>query len=190
MLPCCTRCPCVPVCVNACHGMCGPAAQVHPFGSGEGATDLCRIAAQGCHDGRVTLSELITKRMAELGALEHPQRKPLTFRDLERRARERGHKISFSSLAAYARGERTALPPPETRAAIAAAIGVPEDVVTQAAIATAAPQVLDDKGRVAEHAMAWLVLTEGRTDEEIQHLLGVAREVLRGLDAVRDRNGK
>lgn len=136
----------------------------------------------------MNLSELITKRLAELGALEHPQGKPLGFRDLERRANERGHKISFSTLAAYARGDRAALPPPSTREAIAAALGVPVDVVMRAAIESAAPQVLDDDGRVADHAMAWLVLTEGRTEQEIQHLLGVARQVLRGLDEVRGRD--
>lgn len=136
----------------------------------------------------VNLSELITTRQAELGALEHPQGKALTFRDLERRATERGHKISFSSLAAYARGERTSFPEPSTREAIAAALGVPVDVVTQSAVESAAPQVLDDNGRVADHAMAWLVLTEGRTEQEIQHLLGVARQVLRGLDEVRGRD--
>jgi transcriptional regulator with XRE-family HTH domain len=136
----------------------------------------------------VNLSELIAKRQVELGALEGVGGKPLTFRDLERRATEHGHKISFSTLAAYARGDRAALPPPSIREAIAAALGVPVDVIMRSAVESAAPQVLDDNGRVADHAMAWLVLTEGRTEQEIAHLLGVARQVLRGLDEVRGRD--
>ncbi len=132
------------------------------------------------HNAKVTLAKLITERQQELGGA--------SLRELVRRAAEAGHEISVSTLSVYKSGKRTALPEEPTRVAMAAALGVPPAVVNAAAIESAMPALggSDAADRGAEGARAWAVLTEGRSAEEVAHLLSVARTVLQGLDAQKE----
>lgn len=127
------------------------------------------------------LAQLIKERQQALG---------LPLRDLEQRAADHGHPISMSSLSKYASGKRTAFPEEATRRGIAAALDVAFDIVTRAAILTAAPD-LDDgaDGRTVERATAWLLLTERRTDSEVRHLLAIVRAAIEGFDAMRSSAG-
>lgn len=121
------------------------------------------------------LPQLFASRKQEAGST----------RAMSERAQAAGHRISHTQLGAYARGEVTTAPNEPTRRAIAAALGVSVKEVTAAARASWAPDGADPDGR----AYAWLRLTEGRTEEEIRHLLGVAEAAARGMDAAR-RSGE
>jgi hypothetical protein len=127
----------------------------------------------------VTLAKLIKERQLELGGV--------SLRDLERRAAERGYRISTSSLSAYAAERRTAVPKMPTIEALSAALGVSLQVVEAAAKETAAAALTspDDGSPTPGHVRTWMILTENRTDEEKAHLLSVVRTVLQGLDAAR-----
>jgi hypothetical protein len=125
----------------------------------------------------VNLAQLIeSRKKAGAGSL----------RDMERRAADAGTPISRTSLGDYANGKQTAFPNEDARRAIAAAIDSSYEVVTAAALESAAPQVAGD-GRTLQRAEAWLKLTEGRSDEEVQHLLGVVAAALKGWDSTRHR---
>lgn len=125
----------------------------------------------------MTLAKLIQDRRHELGGV--------SLRELARRAADQGFEISVSSLSVYASGKRTALPELSIREAMAAALELPIEVVNAAAVESAVPAMSSGDGanRGAQHALAWAVLTESRTDEEVRHLLSVVRTVLQGLDA-------
>jgi hypothetical protein len=111
-----------------------------------------------------------------------------SLRDMEQRAAARGTPISKTALGEYASGKKAHhLPAPEIRAALANALDVDVEQVMAAVAVTAAPELLDDKGRVAPHSVAWLLMTEGRSEAEIKHVLAVVEQVLKGMDAVRDR---
>lgn len=125
----------------------------------------------------VNLAELIASRK-QAGAG--------TLRDMERRAAERGTPISRSALGDYANGRQTNLPSEETRQAIAAALDVTPNEVTAAALETAAPDIACSS-RSLQHAEAWLRLTNGRSEDEVAHLLGVVTAALTAMDAVRGR---
>lgn len=129
------------------------------------------------HNASVTLAKLIQDRQRELGGV--------SLRELARRAADQGYEISVSSLSVYKSGKRTALPEEATRKAMAAALGVSVEAVNAAAVESAVPALSsgDSANRGAEHALAWTILTESRTDEEVAHLLSVVRTVLQGLDA-------
>ncbi|HET7357111.1 MAG TPA: hypothetical protein VFJ09_10605 [Nocardioidaceae bacterium] len=73
---------------------------------------------------QVTLAELVRERH-DAG---------YSFREMERRARERGHKISHSSLADYANGSVEKMPDRDQIEALAAALDVGLDAVRAAAM--------------------------------------------------------
>lgn len=104
------------------------------------------------------------------------------------RARVAGRKISHVQLAAYARGEFSALPSAATREVIAAALGVSFDEVTAAAWASVAPE--QPEGPRTQYAQTFLRLTEGRTDAEIRQTLGVVEATLRAMAASRETVGE
>ncbi|HEX2551170.1 MAG TPA: hypothetical protein VHK64_06215 [Nocardioidaceae bacterium] len=97
------------------------------------------------------------------------------------RAAAAGYKISHTQLGAYAAGRVKAVPDERTRKAIAAALfGNAEkpavDEVTAAALQSVTPGTAD--GAQAQHALAFMRLTEGRTEEEIRKTLAVVEVVL------------
>lgn len=104
-------------------------------------------------------------------------------RAMAARATEAGYPISHTQLGAYARGEVPALPSERTRRAIAAALGVGFEEVTSAAMRSVAPDA--HEGLSSQHAVAFLRLTEGRTDDEIRQTLGVVEATLRAMEASR-----
>lgn len=105
-------------------------------------------------------------------------------RAMAARATAAGYPISHSQLGTYAAGRINPVVPDEhTRRAIAAALGVTFEEVTMAAVRWVAPEALD--GISTQHAIAFLRLTEGRTDEEIQQTLGVVEATLRAMEASR-----
>lgn len=111
-----------------------------------------------------------------------------SLRVMEQRAAERGTPISKTALGEYASGKKAHhLPSPEIRLALANALDVDVEQVMAAIAVTAAPELLDDEGRVAPESVAWLMMTAGRSKEEIEHVLAVVEQVLKGMDAVRDR---
>lgn len=129
----------------------------------------------------VRLDELIT---------DHLRRTGESYRDLERRSKDAGKPISRSRLNTFGnRPTLTALPAEETRSAIAAALDVSVDVVTAAALESAGIEDLVGDSRSLQHAEAWLRLTEGRSEVEIQHLLGVVSAALRAMEAVERDSG-
>ena len=73
---------------------------------------------------QVTLAELVVERR-DAG---------YSYREMERRARERGHKISHSSLADYANGAVAKMPDKDQIEALAAALDVGLDAVRAAAM--------------------------------------------------------
>lgn len=130
----------------------------------------------------VRLDELIT---------DHLRRQGESYRDLERRSKDAGHPISRSRLNTFGNQHVLgALPAEDTRTAIAAALGVSVDTVTAAALESAGIDELVGDGRSLQHAEAWLRLTAGRSEIEIQHLLGVVSAALKAMEAVqRDDSG-
>jgi len=101
---------------------------------------------------------------------------------MSERAAAAGRKISHSQLGAYAAGRVKALPDEDTRHAIAAALEVSFEEVTAAALRSVAPDAPDG---LASHAIAFLRLTEGRTDAEIRQTLAVVEATLRAMEASR-----
>lgn len=106
---------------------------------------------------------------------------------MAKRAADAGHPISHVQLGGYANGSIRAFPSEATRKAIAAALfgradGASLEEVTAAARQTAAPSV---HVTVSPHALAFLRLTEDRTEEEIRQTLGAVEAVLRAMDASR-----
>lgn len=111
-------------------------------------------------------------------------------RAMAARAEAAGYPISHAQLGFYARpGQTWPFPSERTRRGIAAALfGEPEgrsfDEVTAAAMRSVAPEAL--AGFSSQHAIAFLRLTEGRTDEEIRQTLGVVEATLRAMAASRE----
>lgn len=129
--------------------------------------------------GSVRLAELISSHLRTSGE---------GYRDLERRAKEAGHPISRSRLNTFVTtDEIKAIPSEQTRSAIAAALDVSVEVVTAASLESAGIDDLAADGRSLQHAEAFLRLTEGRTEEEVQHLLGVVTATLRAMEASEQR---
>jgi len=104
-------------------------------------------------------------------------------RAMAARAEAAGYPISHVQLAAYARGDVVALPSEKTRRAIAEALKVSVDEVTAAAVESVAPDL--PEGLSVQHALAFLRLTAGRTDDEIRQTLGVVEATLRAMEASR-----
>lgn len=123
----------------------------------------------------VNLANLFATRKAAAGST----------RAMAERATAAGHPISHVQLGAYARGEVERPPNAATRAAIAAALIVSVDEVTAAARESWAPEQAAESVDPNGRAYGWLRLTEGRTDDEVRHLLGVAEAAARGMDAAR-----
>lgn len=90
--------------------------------------------------------------------------------------------ISHVQLGEYAKSVRP-VPSEATRHAIAAALGVSFEEVTAAAVRSVAPEVPAEMA--SQHALAFLRLTEGRTDDEIRQTLGVVEAALRAMAASR-----
>lgn len=106
-----------------------------------------------------------------------------SLRAMEERAAARGTPISRTTLSDYANGRIRAYPSEDTRRALAHALDVSVEEVTAAAIETAAPELKEGRGTELQHAQAFLRLTEGRSDDEIEQLLGVVVAALRAMDA-------
>jgi transcriptional regulator with XRE-family HTH domain len=104
------------------------------------------------------------------------------------RAAAAGTPISRTTLGDYANGKQTSVPDEDVRRALAAALDVSFEVLTAAALETVAPTLAGD-GRTAYRAEAWLKLTAGRSDQQVEHLLAVVEAVLRAFPdrAVTDR---
>lgn len=111
-----------------------------------------------------------------------------SLRDMEQRAAARGTPISRQSLSDYATGKVRTYPSEATRRALANALDVGVEEVTAAALETAAPELREGRGAQLQHAQAFLRLTEGRSDDEIEQLLGVVVAAIRAMDA-RERRG-
>ena|SRR5690242_5853361 len=92
------------------------------------------------------------------------------------RATAAGYPISHVQLGKYAREGADTMPSEKTRRAIAAALGVDPEEVKAAVWASIAPEQPD--GVRAQHAQAFMRLTEGRTEEEIRKTLAVVEVVL------------
>lgn len=112
-----------------------------------------------------------------------------SLRDMEQRAAEHGTPISRQSLSDYATGKVRAYPPERTRRALAHALDVSYEEVTAAALESAAPEIKETGGAQLQHAQAFLRLTDGRTDDEIEQLLGVVVAAMRAMDAHRRADG-
>lgn len=96
--------------------------------------------------------------------------------------------ISHVQLGEYAKGNIRAIPSEATRHAIAAALfGEPDgaafDEVTAAAWRSAVPDAPEIS--VSQHALAFMRLTDGRTDDEIRQTLRVVEATLRAMEASR-----
>lgn len=124
----------------------------------------------------VDLSRLIARRRSDgddsAGSL----------RDMEARAQEAGHRISRSTLGEYSTGERIPDPRNETLlAALAAALDVTVDEVRAAALESVGQPAQLEEHR-SQQVEAFLRLTDGRTEREIEQLLGVVSAFVKGLD--------
>lgn len=108
-----------------------------------------------------------------------------SLRDMEQRAAARGTPISRQSLSDYANRRVSAYPSEATRRALANALEVDVEEVTAAALETAAPELKEGRGTKLQHAQAFLRLTEGCSDDEIEQLLGVVVAAMRAIDAHR-----
>jgi hypothetical protein len=106
---------------------------------------------------------------------------------MARRATDAGTPISHVSLGSYAAGKTRSMPGAPTRRALANALGVTLAEVTAAALESAAPELTELGGRErTQHAEAFLRLTAGRTDAEIDQLLGVVEAALSAIDVGRE----
>jgi transcriptional regulator with XRE-family HTH domain len=112
-----------------------------------------------------------------------------SLRDMEQRAAEHDTPISRQTLSDYANGKVRAYPSESTRRALAHALGVGYEEVTAAALESAAPEMKESGGAQLQHAQAFLRLTDGRTDDEIEQLLGVVVAAMRAMDAHRRADG-
>jgi len=104
------------------------------------------------------------------------------------RAAAAGYRLSHTQFGAYARGEVRAVPDEDTRHALAAGLGVSFEEVTAAAWESVAPE--PPPGLSAQHAIAFLRLTQGRTDAEIRQTLGVVEATLRAMAVSREAAGE
>lgn len=102
---------------------------------------------------------------------------------MAQRATDAGHPISHVQIGEYAKAPRP-VPSEATRRALAAALGVSVAEVTRAAVQSVEPGL--PEGWNGEYALAFLRLTEGRTDEEIRQTLGVVEATLRAMAASRE----
>lgn len=120
----------------------------------------------------MNLAQLFASRKAVAGST----------RDMAARAQAAGYQISHTQLGEYARGKVT-FPAEQTRKAIAEALMVDVTEVTLAAVETVAPGAL---GNIqSEHAQAFVMQVQGRTDEEIRQALGVVGAFVRALESSR-----
>lgn len=124
----------------------------------------------------MNLSELIENSRARNGG---------SMRAMAQQATDAGHPISHVQLGDYHKGRVRSFPSLETRRAIAAACDVSVEAVNAAAMETAAPQLREAFPHGFGRATAFLHLTEGRSDAEVEQLLGVVRAALQGFDLVR-----
>lgn len=118
------------------------------------------------------LSELITKRKAELG---------LSFQGIADRAAEAGYQLSRANVHWFTRDEMKEWPTPETITALAHALDVPVAEVIDAtaeSLGIEVERVPTDSASVR----AWVALTEHRSPEEVERLLQIARTVAEGFD--------
>ena len=97
------------------------------------------------------------------------------------------YSISHVQLGEYAKGNIAAIPAEATRHAIAAALGVSFDEVSAAAWRSVVPDAPEIE--VSQHALAFMRLTEGRTDEEVRQTLRVVEATLRAMEASRAAAG-
>jgi hypothetical protein len=93
-------------------------------------------------------------------------------------------RLSHTQLGAYAAGRVKTVPDEQTQRAIAAALGV--DVEEVAAAAWPAGAAKRPDGVTSQHALAFVRLTEGRTDEEMRRTLGVVEAMMHAMDASRE----
>ena len=105
-----------------------------------------------------------------------------SFRAMAQRATDAGEPISHVQISEYAKGPRP-VPSEATRRALAAALGVSVPAVTRAAVLSVAPDM--SEGVASEHAQAFVRRVEGRTEDDIQLLLGVLDATLRAMDGPR-----
>lgn len=106
-----------------------------------------------------------------------------SLRAMAQQATDAGRSISHVQLGEYAKTQRP-VPSETTRRAIAAALGVSFEEVTVAALRSVAPDVPDVA--LSPHALAFLRLTEGRTEDEIRRTLGVVEATLHAMAASRE----
>lgn len=123
------------------------------------------------------LAGLINNRLKQEGG---------SLRKMAQRAKDAGTPISHVSLGDYANGKVTSMPSDATRRALANALNVTVAEVTAAALESAAPELARaNEGALLQHAQAFLRLTAGRSDAEIEQLLGVVEAALAAIDASR-----
>lgn len=105
-----------------------------------------------------------------------------SLRDMAARARDAGHPISHSSLGDYQTKRTTPDPRNEAQMTrLAAALGISVDEVRAAAWESVGhPTPLD--GRRTQQVEAFLRLTDGRSEQEIEQLLGVVSAFVKALD--------
>lgn len=132
------------------------------------------VAGQACFTFRVDLAALIKKRMRETGD---------TFRSMEARASAAGRPISRSALNSYANGATRQHPDEERVAALVAALDLEKtpEVVAAAVHESFGVDTGDTvaTGRTIQQASAWLRLTAGRTEEEVERLLAAAEAIIK-----------
>lgn len=129
----------------------------------------------------MNLSELIERNRERNGG---------SIRAMAQQATDAGHPISHVQLGVYHKGQARTFPSADTRRAIAAACDVSIEAVNAAAMETAAPQLRDAFPNGFGRATAFLHLTEGRSDAEVEQLLGVVRAAIAGFDLVRAESGE
>lgn len=121
----------------------------------------------------VTLSELIERAKDKSGE---------SYRELAERAQARGFSLTGSSIHRLATTPLRSVPEPESLRALAVALDESVESVTLASVASLG---IDLSPEVTEQSRArmWLTLIEGRSDEEVTHLLRVIRSVADALDS-------
>ncbi|MCO7192295.1 hypothetical protein [Pseudonocardia sp. McavD-2-B] len=118
------------------------------------------------------LGELISKRRADLG---------LSLEKMCVRAREQGYDLTRTTLSAFETKPLAESPKRRTMEALAVALDVPYgDVVMAVASAMAGTDMVE--AAETQHVRAWLTLTEGMNDEQIERMLRVVRSVADALD--------
>lgn len=123
--------------------------------------------------GTVTLSELIERARDKTGD---------SYRELAERAQAKGFSLTGSSIHRLAVNPLRTVPEPQTLRALAYALNETVETVTLASVASLGIELSPEVTKQSR-ARAWLTLTEGRSDEEVAHLLRVTRTVAEALDS-------